>query len=398
MISGVDVDAPPRQAVEPRPSVEAASDADCRIAILGWYGNGNAGDEAVLSCLLADLQSIRPDATPCVFSANPEETRKTHGVAAVRKALPSNWREAARTIRSSRLFIMGGGTLICDEDAAYSGIASFCAYMLIAMSASVPIVFYAQGIGPVRRPFNRWLVQKLVNRVRLITVRDQASVDTLRELAITRPPVFLTADPAACLAPAPRERAQAILRAENVPETRGPRIALCLKSRLGVEREMARLADALIAELDALVVLVPMQSSGLYNDLAASELVRTRVSRPDRVSLIAGSYTPHEIKGILGEMDMVLGIRLHALVFASAMGVPVLAISYSEKVAGFVTSIGQERWSIDLSELDAGIVVERARALWDARETVRQELATAMVGYQERSRATVEHLSRILNT
>ena len=49
---------------------------DFRITVLGWYGNGNAGDEAVLSCLLADLRSIRPDATLCVFSADPKDTCK----------------------------------------------------------------------------------------------------------------------------------------------------------------------------------------------------------------------------------------------------------------------------------------------------------------------------------
>ena len=259
-----------------------------------------------------------------------------------------------------------------------------------------PIVSIA-GIGRLEGPRTAGL-RKLVDRVDLITVRDQASIDTLRELAITRPPIFLTADPAACLVPASRERARAILRAEDIPATQGPRVALCLKSRLGAEAEMGRLADALIAELNAHVVLVPMQSTGLYNDLEASRLVHGRVSRPDQVSVIAGTYTPQEIKGILGEMDMVLAMRLHALIFASAMAVPVLAISYSDKVAGFLTSIGQERWAIDLSEFDARVVVERARALWDARETIRQELATAMVGYQERSRATVGHIGRILNT
>ena len=293
---------------------------------------------------------------------------QAHGVIAVKKGLLRDRWTAARTIRSSQVFVIGGGTLIYDQDTAYSGIAAFCTYMTIAMFSAVPIVFYAQGIGPLRGALNRWLVRKLIDRVDLITVRDQASVDTLHDLAITRPPILWTADLAACRVRPRLNGPGPSCEPKTFPATHGPMVALCLKSWLGVEAEVGGVADALIAELSAHVVLVSMQTTGLYNDLAASRLVHGRVSRPDRVAVIAGTYTPQEIKGILGEMDMVLAMRLHASIFASAMTVPVLAISYSDKVPGFLTAIGQERWAIGLSDFAAGAVVEQARALWDARE------------------------------
>ncbi|RPH55184.1 polysaccharide pyruvyl transferase CsaB, partial [bacterium] len=54
-----------------------------RIFIAGYYGFGNAGDEAILAALLADLRALRPDLEFVVASGNPADTENDHGVPAV---------------------------------------------------------------------------------------------------------------------------------------------------------------------------------------------------------------------------------------------------------------------------------------------------------------------------
>jgi len=54
-----------------------------RILLAGYYGFGNAGDEAILASIVAHLKELRPDAVMTVVSGDPEETAKTHGVEAV---------------------------------------------------------------------------------------------------------------------------------------------------------------------------------------------------------------------------------------------------------------------------------------------------------------------------
>jgi len=44
--------------------------------------------------------------------------------------------------------------------------------------------------------------------------------------------------------------------------------------------------------------------------------------------------------GILARMKVVVGIRLHSLMFSAGQGIPVVGISYDIKIDGFLKSIG----------------------------------------------------------
>ena len=53
-------------------------------------------------------------------------------------------------------------------------------------------------------------------------------------------------------------------------------------------------------------------------------------------------YTVEELIGMLGSMELVVGMRLHSLIFATAGGTPVVGISYDVKVDSFIKDIGSE--------------------------------------------------------
>ena len=57
--------------------------AMCKILISGYYGFGNAGDEALLSSILQALLELEPQAEITVISGNPRETMETHKVKAI---------------------------------------------------------------------------------------------------------------------------------------------------------------------------------------------------------------------------------------------------------------------------------------------------------------------------
>ena len=53
-----------------------------RIVIVGYYGFANAGDEAILATMLADLREVAPSAEVTVVSGDPAATTAAHGVRA----------------------------------------------------------------------------------------------------------------------------------------------------------------------------------------------------------------------------------------------------------------------------------------------------------------------------
>ncbi|MCL1974550.1 MAG: polysaccharide pyruvyl transferase family protein, partial [Firmicutes bacterium] len=56
--------------------------------------------------------------------------------------------------------------------------------------------------------------------------------------------------------------------------------------------------------------------------------------------------------GMLGSMEVVVGMRLHALVFSTLGGAPVVGVSYDVKVESFIQEIGSKT-SLSLEQAQA---------------------------------------------
>ena len=81
-----------------------------KIAISGYYGFKNFGDEAILSVLVNHLKSLQnTDIT--VFSSDVEYTEKTYGVKVVKRFCLKN---VLKTIKDCDVLVSGGGSLLQD--------------------------------------------------------------------------------------------------------------------------------------------------------------------------------------------------------------------------------------------------------------------------------------------
>ena len=81
------------------------------IAISGYYGFSNAGDEAMLAAMIEVIGDLAPEAIITVISGNPDDTRRRHGVQAVHRLdVPA----VMRLLKRSKLLISGGGSLLQD--------------------------------------------------------------------------------------------------------------------------------------------------------------------------------------------------------------------------------------------------------------------------------------------
>ena len=76
-----------------------------------------------------------------------------------------------------------------------------------------------------------------------------------------------------------------------------------------------------------------------------------RCAVPERAAIATGPATPERIYGCLRDCDVVLGMRLHALIFAATAGVPAVALSYDPKVDEIVKRLGIDK--LDVKDLEA---------------------------------------------
>ncbi|MGE5560033.1 MAG: polysaccharide pyruvyl transferase CsaB [Chloroflexota bacterium] len=323
-----------------------------RILISGYIGFGNSGDEGILMAMTQHLRAAVPSVEITVLSNRPAETEALYGVRAVARF---NLAAVSRAIRDADLIINGGGSLLQDRTSS----RSLFYYLYIIWRAKLlrkRVVLYANGIGPVRRPLNRRLTARILNSVDLITLRESMSLAELRGLGVDRPPVEVTADPVFGLSPAPPERARELLAAEGVG-TRRPLVGVSVRQWANLEtwaEAIAVAADHLIDRHGASVAFIPMEFSA---DVVVAEAVARRMRNP--ATIIRGKYIATDCMAIVGQLDLLLGMRLHSLIFAARQQVPLIGIDYDPKVRGLLAELGQPSAG-DVASLSAATLIRLA--------------------------------------
>ncbi len=339
-----------------------------RILLSGYYGFGNAGDEAVLAAILGSVRKQDPAVECAVLSAAPEATARLHGVTAFHRAHP---REVMGALRRCDLFASGGGSLLQDV----TSLNSLLFYLLqirLARTLRRRVMVYAQGIGPLVRPAARRLTARVLRGVDGITVRDEESAVLLIKIGLKpgQPPVEVTADPVFALAPADAGWAasellgQASGRAADLTRGReGGFLGVSVREWPGLEPHLERLAEV-IREVTMEIGLVPV-----YFPLQRSQDAATCRRLAERAGglVLTGDYAPAEWAALARQMRMFLGMRLHSLIFAAAGGVPVVGMAYDPKVTALLARLGQAP-ATALPAFNAGDVGRALRDTWNGRE------------------------------
>lgn len=333
-----------------------------RVLLSGYYGFDNAGDEAVCAAILQTMRTHGGDPAITVLSGNPERTQRSHGVPAVLR------RRLLDALPQTDALFQGGGSLLQDATSA----RSVYYYLWVIMAARIirrPVFLYAQGIGPLQRGATRAAVRTVLNRVQAITVRDHDSRTLLTEIGVTIPPVYVTADPVWALEPAPDERAAMIWERQGLP-SRGQTVGLALRpwpTVTGLAESAARAATAL-QDRGYDVVFLPFQRP---DDENLATAIRAHMNRP--APALQGLYGPHDLMGLTARADLLIAMRLHALIFAAARAVPLLGLSYDPKVTTLMQDLRAP--CLDIAEASADAVVSAFDAAWEGRESARRALS-----------------------
>lgn len=304
------------------------------IVISGYYGYSNAGDEAMLSAMIDVLTEFDPQAHITVISGNPDDTKKRHGVDSLHRF---QMVKISRALHKCDLLISGGGSLFQDVT-SWRSLYYYLSIVAMAKAFARPVMLYAQGIGPLRGVNARRAMRIIGNRVDMITVRDEGSRRELKRLGITKPPIEVTADPVLAIHPVSHNLGKTIL-AKNGVRKKKPIIAFAVRewnSKNDYKKVLAEVTDRICEELDAQVLFVPMQYPG---DVEAAKRIRNK-SRHKQGIFLEDEYTTTELLSLVGNVDLLIGIRLHALIFAGVMQVPMIGISYDPKIDRFMESVG----------------------------------------------------------
>jgi len=365
--------------------------AAVRIAISGYYGFGNSGDEAVLEAMLSALaregerEGLRVE--PVVLSADPEGTARRLGVETAHRMRPA---ELWKAIRSSDALISGGGSLLQDVTGVGT-IPYYLGVLKMAQLAGKPTFVYAQGIGPVTRNVFHPMIRRVLDRCELITVRDEASAALLRRMGVTRD-VIVVPDPVLGLPWFDEGKPDLPADAERVPV-----VGVAVRFWRSDRRDLARLADglSLLAERRPVRIrFLPMHPPG---DEEASAFVLARLSprAREQASVAPHGDAPLDMAGRVAGCDVLVGMRLHALIYAATQRVPLVGISYDPKIDHFLARIG-ETPAGSCDDLDAAALARETERLLDGADAWREAKRETLERLRREARLPAQHIVRQL--
>jgi len=250
------------------------------------------------------------------------------------------------------------------------------------------LILFPQTIGPFHFKLSKFISKNILNLCDYVYLRDIRSIDTMRELGIPESKYAFVPDIATLQEAVAADNVKLIFHREKIPS--GVKLAgisamewTYFKARQGsrnfedYKKHVAAGADYLIEKYGYHVVFVPTNLSMhgcREDDVKTARAIYELIRNKQNISLIGNLYTPAELKGFLGTLDMLIATRMHACILGTGAFIPTLSINYQFKLYEYMKLLGLENNTVNIEEL----TYEKLQALIDFtyqnRESIRRQL------------------------
>lgn len=361
-----------------------------KIVICGYHGFANSGDEALLKAMIDTLRKKCADLSITVLSMKPESTKKLYNVESVYRY---NLFKIYRLFKSSDLFIFGGGSLLQDITSKRS-LYYYLTILNMAITSGIKVMLYGNGIGPLVHEKSRHKVASCLNKVDLITLRDDLSDKLLAEIGVNVPPVYITADPAFALKFEDLLKNDLLLSEAKIPV--GSKYAVISvrkweSSASDFTDSIAKCCDNLYKAHDIVSLFVPMQYK---EDEDISLEIISKMDTPGYI--IRRPLEIDEVFSLIGFSTLSIGMRLHTLIYATTLGVPIVALSYDPKVEAFMQSLHQTL-CIDVNNLTEKLLISASNKLIGELSERREDILESLGNLRRLAKKNADYALELLS-
>lgn len=341
-------------------------DHPATAVISGYYGYGNLGDDAILLAISRQIAQLEQPIRLVVLSRSPRETTGKYGLRAVKRFSPIG---IYRAVRNCDMLISGGGSLLQDKTSVRS-LYYYLGIIRLAQRLQKPVFLWSNGIGPLCRSSSQEKVRNTLKTCDMITLRDEASLQTLRDLGLIQKDLIITEDPAFALQIPSQVQSRQRLKQIGIDWEQSI-VGISVRPSEGMDRavdEFAALGDRIVRELGRCVVFLVMQES---EDGHVISKIQQKMQETSYI--IKSPDHPEEMLGIIGCMDALISMRLHTIIFAAKARVPTLGCIYDPKVDAFLKRFNMPNCGTP-QNIQAATALSALKDLLDHHETVRDRL------------------------
>jgi polysaccharide pyruvyl transferase CsaB len=331
-----------------------------RIGIVGNYGNNNNGDEAILLGIITQLTTHFDVTTKdiTVFSNNPEQTKERYGVdsyplyykkGSIVKTFAETVKQSRKIVNKLDLVIIGGGGILMDlykREAPLYG-----TYGILGKMGGAKVVVYGCGAGPLTSSVGKFFIKQLAGVADSISVRDPESKALLENVGV-RKPIEIIGDPAFTLTT--EKKHQLSNQITKIGVTAVPYYNIKYwpeadeaKYQAYVQG-MAKNLDELVAQKN---VQVTFFSTKYPQDVWVTKDIYEAMTQKQGVVVNEEHLSPAQLIDVCGEMDVVIGTRLHSIILSLDAETPIIGVGYHHKVAHFMEMVGKGDQCLSMADI-----------------------------------------------
>jgi len=388
-----------------------------KIAIIGNNSGRNAGDTAILGCLLRDISSLYKRVEFYIPTINTSFVRSSFEKYGAKPVGLMPWNASAKILGIPTLKTILSADLVLVTDAIlfdrklynplFNYLWTLSQVLPMARKRNIPVVLYNSSLGPVRTDAGKKALKSIVDSSEVLILRDKESVELLDRLGFEHPAIVEGADCALNAEAADEKRLKEISTAEQLFENDKPVIGFNVNSyidafvksngssfgRENLVELYAETVDRVIATLDVDIVFVETQ----HMDVKIAGDVLKKIKTKERVRMVTNKkYSYEEISSVLKRLDLFVGMRTHSLILSSAMGTVPVGINTYPKNRGYMRTIGLEKNLIDFRDLSAEKYVDLIVRSFENRETLKNEMVPLLVKEKTKARDAALHLRPLL--
>lgn len=409
-----------------------------KILVVNIHSNSNAGDAVLLQVSLQQLRSLFPGCELMLAMNDPESGQQgEQGDEVVLGSFTSWFKQSVRsgaswqsgalllapwmilqsllaaltyrlwqrpqwiglTVQQRALlqaYFTADLVVSCPGNFLYSsglvGLPLVLAFVAMAYGWLVgkPIYMLPQTIGPLRRGWEFGLLRWLLPKVRVVLLRDQGSLALLTKAGIHHPRCYVIPDLAFLYMGDPAEAGQRLLAEYGVDSrTQRPLLGVTLinwgaqnrrfTGQTAYEQAIAQAIAFFIRTYNGTVVLfsqVHGPTDAEDDRVAARRVQGLLADHQEHVIFIDRVVAPAQLQAAYGEMNLLIGTRLHSNIFALTRHIPVVAIAYQPKTYGVMKMLGLENWVLEIEGIEGAQLSQRLQQLWAERTAIRAQLQT----------------------
>ncbi len=280
--------------------------------------------------------------------------------------------EQRRLYRKGDILLWSCGHDMNDDSSALKLpflLVKFLYFRLVGLKIHI----VAQGAGPLTTKPGMWCVKLLIKLSESASFRDEESLQLIRTLTGKQEAkkTYLTADTALLSAETKplkaKQNSEPFVLGINLrrwfhfdghwmPYEYRVRSGL-LKEVPGTEKmncvldTFVSFIDEFLEKNDAIIRFIPMYPPGVEpweDDLVLMERVKERLKQKDKAESVSEDLSCCDLLKVFGELDGMIGVRLHSTIAATVMGVPAIHIGYSPKGLSYFKRMGKEDFCLPI--------------------------------------------------